>query len=191
MLPLFVHEAVASPIERPAPQPVPVKEAVVKKAPVRRPDQMRSPSIKDALAGRMGEDKLTSKQQHEVFHGVGEVNDFTAESMEVKWKEFVARLHDRPNLQSTLSRVPRLEEGYRLVLDIDNSVQDDLIASIKPELISWLRTELKNSKVELATAITKTLKGKIIYTDSEKYLEMLKKNPKLEILKDRFKLDFE
>jgi hypothetical protein len=188
---LFVNEPVQSPDEKPVPRPAPVKEAVAKKPPVRRPDQMRSPSIKDALAGKMGEDKLTSKQQHEVFHGVGEVNDFTAGSMEIKWKEFVARLNDRPNLQSTLSRLPRLEDGYRLVLDIDNSVQDDLIASIKPELISWLRTELKNSKVELATVITETSREKIIYTDSEKYLEMLKKNPKLDILKDRFKLDFE
>ncbi len=190
-MPLFVNEPAASPAENIAPQPAPVKEAVVKKPPMRRPDQMRSPSIKDALAGKMGDDKLTSKQQHEVFHGTGEINDFTAEVMEIKWNDFVTRLHDRPNLQSTLSRIPRLEEGYRLVLDIDNSVQDDLITSIKPELISWLRTELKNSKVELATNITQTSRAKMIYTDSEKYLEMLKKNPKLEILKERFKLDFE
>jgi hypothetical protein len=188
---LVVNEPAASPAEKPASRPTPVQEAVVKKPPVRRPDQMRSPSIKDALAGKMGEDKLTSKQQHEVFHGVGEVNEFMAEFMELKWKEFVSRLHDRPNLQSTLSRVPRLEEGYRLVLEIDNSVQDDLIANIKPELISWLRTELKNSKVELSTVITESSREKFIYTDSEKYREMLKKNPKLEILKDRFKLDFE
>jgi len=70
-------------------------------------------------------------------------------------------------------------------------VQDDLINTIKPELVSWLRKELKNSKILLTTEIDETEKEKIIYTDTEKYLEMLKKNPRLELLKKKFKLDFE
>ncbi len=84
-----------------------------------------------------------------------------------------------------------MEQEYQLVLDIDNSVQDDLINSIKPELVSWLRKELKNSKIQLVTRISETEREKVIYSDSEKYMEMLKKNPKLELLKQRLKLDFE
>jgi len=103
----------------------------------------------------------------------------------------VTKLSNRPNLQSTLSRIPQVEQDYQLVLDIDNSVQDDLINSIKPELVSWLRKELKNSKIQLVTRISETEREKVIYSDSEKYMEMLKKNPKLELLKQRFKLDFE
>jgi hypothetical protein len=87
--------------------------------------------------------------------------------------------------------VPALKQGFQLVLEIDNSVQDDLINTIKPELVSWLRKELKNSKIQLTTSITETEKEKIIYSDSEKYLEMLKKNPQLELLKQKFNLDFE
>ena len=101
------------------------------------------------------------------------------------------RLHDRPNLQSTLSRLPSLENDYQLILEIDNSVQDDLINSIKPELISWLRKELKNSKIQLITRISENEKEKIIYTDTDKYQEMLKINPELRLLKQKFKLDFE
>ena len=109
----------------------------------------------------------------------------------MKWEEFAARLKNRPNLQSTLAGMPVLEEDYRLVLKIDNSVQEDLINSIKPELVSWLRKELRNSKIQLTTQINESVKGKIIYSDVEKYMEMLKKNPNLELLKQRFKLDFE
>jgi hypothetical protein len=57
-------------------------------------------------------------------------------------------------------------------------------------LVSWLRTELKNSKIQLITQITETVKGRIIYTDSEKFEEMAKKNPNLAILKQKFNLDF-
>ncbi|WP_372948521.1 hypothetical protein [Mariniphaga sp.] len=153
--------------------------------------QMKGPSIKDALAGKLGEEKLSAKEQHEIYTREGETNDFTEEALKVKWEEFVTRLNDRPNLQSTLRCVPLLEQDFKLVLEIDNSVQDDLINTIKPELVSWLRKELKNSKVQLTTRISETEKEKIIYSDSEKYMEMLKKNPKLELLKQKFKLDFE
>ncbi len=152
---------------------------------------MKGPSIKDALAGKLGEEKLSAKEQHEIYTREGETNDFTEEALKVKWEEFVTRLNDRPNLQSTLRCVPLLEQDFKLVLEIDNSVQDDLINTIKPELVSWLRKELKNSKIQLTTRISETEKEKIIYSDSEKYMEMLKKNPKLELLKQKFKLDFE
>ena len=152
---------------------------------------MRSPSIKDALAGKFKEDKLSAKEQHEAFMKINEVKDFTQDFLTAKWNEFVNRLNDRPNLQSTLSRTPLLKEDYQLFLEIDNSVQDDLINSIRPELVAWLRKELRNSKVQLVTKITEVEKEKLIYTDSEKFLEMLKVNPNLELLKQKFKLDFE
>lgn len=151
---------------------------------------MKGPSIKDALSGKMGEEKLSAKEQHEIYTQVGEQQDFSPEALKVKWNEFLERLNDRPNLQSTLSRIPRIGENYQLVLEIDNSVQVDLINTIKPELVSWLRKELKNSAINLVSEMSEGEKEKIIYTDSDKYMEMLKKNPQLEILKQKFKLDF-
>ncbi len=152
---------------------------------------MRGPSIKDAIAGKLDDDKLTAKEQHEVYTRADEEEDFTSEDLQIKWKEYVDRLADRPNLQSTLSDVPEIEENNRLVLKIANSVQDSLIDQIKPELVSFLRRELKNSKIQLLTRIEETSKEKLIYSDSEKYAEMIKKNPELDLLKQKFNLDFE
>jgi tRNA A37 threonylcarbamoyladenosine dehydratase len=70
-------------------------------------------------------------------------------------------------------------------------VQDDLIKSIKPELIAWLRRELKNSGIELQVKVTESEQEKIIYSDRDKYIEMVKKNPMLDVLKRKFKLDFD
>ncbi len=69
-------------------------------------------------------------------------------------------------------------------------MQENLINSIKPELVSWLRKELKNSSIQLVLQITEKIQSKIIYTDAEKYDELLKKNPKLALLKQKLKLDF-
>lgn len=192
MQPIFSEDSV-TPEKKPVSKTSPSTqdESAIKK-PVRRLSrQSKGPSIKDALAGKLGEEKLSAKEQHEIYTRVGDTKDFTAEALKLKWEEFTGRLDNRPNLQSTLSRVPAIEKDYLLVLDIDNSVQDDLINTIKPELVSFLRKELMNSKIQLATRITEVEKEKIIYSDSEKYMEMLKKNPQLELLKQKFKLDFD
>ncbi|HKL31472.1 MAG TPA: hypothetical protein VJ919_02995 [Tangfeifania sp.] len=151
---------------------------------------IRGPSIKDALAGKFEEEKISAKEQHEIYSRPGESEEFTVEQLKEKWESFVKKLESRPNLQSTLSNVPELGENFQLLLDIDNSVQEDLINSVKPELVSWLRKALKNSKIQLVTHISQVEKEKIIYTDQEKFMEMLKKNPQLENLKQKFNLDF-
>ena len=149
------------------------------------------PSIKDALSGKVDDNTISAKQQHAIYTNSDESEDFSEEELKLKWDAFVGRFGDRPNLQSTLSGVPRLTEDYNLVLDIENSVQDDLINSVKPELVSWLRRELRNSKIQLSTNIIRATKEKIIYTDTEKLTEMVKKNPLIDKLRQKFKLDFE
>ncbi len=125
-----------------------------------------------------------------MYSKVNELEDFTKENLELKWKEFLTRLDDRPNLQSTLSKVPKLKDDFQLYLEIDNSIQSDVISTIKPELVSFLRKELKNSKIELVIKVTDEIKNRIIYTDDDKFDEMVKKNPSLKILKQKFNLDF-
>ncbi|MBN1985182.1 MAG: hypothetical protein JW761_02700 [Prolixibacteraceae bacterium] len=151
---------------------------------------MGIPSIKDALQGKFAEDQISAKEQHQIYNQADEKENFTTEDLLKKWEEFTSRFEDRPNLKSTLSRIPEMQEDYKLLLNIENTIQENLINSIKPELVSWLRTELKNSKIQLITQITENVKGRIIYTDSEKFEEMAKKNPNLAILKQKFNLDF-
>lgn len=125
-----------------------------------------------------------------MYSKADEAEPFTEEQLGLKWKEFLPRLDDRPNLKSTLSRVPKLKEDFNLVLEIDNRIQNDLIATIKPELVSWLRKELKNSKINLQTVVTDVVREKVVYSDTERYEAMVKKNPSLAKLKRTLNLDF-
>jgi len=161
---------------------------IVKKA----PKNFGTPSIKDALKGKFRDqvEDISAAEQFRMHTKKEESEPFTLDDLKRKWKEFLVRLDDRPNLKSTLSRVPELGENWQLYLDIDNSIQNDLINSIKPELVSFLRRELKNSKIEFTTKVTTQVKNKIIYTDMDKFDEMVKKNPSLRALKQRFNLDF-
>lgn len=170
-------------------QKLPPKPVATKKV-TRRTKKEDAPLIKDALEGRFKEQKISAKEQHDIYNREGDEEEFTEVELKQKWDEFLVRLDSRPNLKATLTEVPKLEGSFRLVLDIENSVQDDLIASIKPELISFLRKELKNSKIQLTTQISENIKTKIIYTDNDRYDELVKKNPDLALLKRKFKLDF-
>jgi hypothetical protein len=146
--------------------------------------------IKDALSGKLNENTLTPKEQHETYTFKGENRIFTPEELEEKWNQYLMKLNDQPNLQSTLSKVPEVGENFCLILEVDNTVQETMINNIRPELVAWLRKELKNSNIELKIRISENIKGKIIYSDTEKYTEMVSKNPMLEVLKNKFNLDF-
>ena len=134
--------------------------------------------------------QLSAKEQHKMYSNTDQKEEFTTEVLKTTWEAFVSQLDDRPNLQSTLAYVPELKDDFQLYLEIENTVQEDLINSIKTELVSWLRKELKNSKINLITVVTEKAKGRIIYTDAEKFDELLKKNPSLALLKQKLNLDF-
>ena len=165
------------------------------KVPVKRVIKRRgsgyTPSIKDALSGKLAE-KGEEDAQEKLKYYVGEqlTESFTQEEFAAKWAEYLTRLDDRPNLKATLSRTPQVDEKYRLMLPIDNSVQLEEINKIKPDLVSWLRKELRNTSIELITDIVAQETEYKPYSETEKLAEMVKKNPNLAMLKQRFNLDF-
>ena len=133
---------------------------------------------------------MSAKEQFKLYSKADETESFTTEQLEEKWKEFLPRLNDRPSLKATLSILPTIQEDWTLLLEVDNRIQDELLVNIKPELVSYLRRELHNSKINLKTVVSDIKREKVIYSDIEKYQEMAKKNPNLALLKRTLNLDF-
>jgi len=151
-----------------------------------------SPSIKDALSGNIQEKKLQDDSQKTIFSQYQE-NDFepfTQEELTLKWNEFLEKMADRPSLCSALSNVPEITDINKLSMKIGNSVQEEDIRQIKPELVSFLRKELRNSGIELSTRLEKIESERVIFSDSEKLQMMMQKNPVLNEFKQKFNLDF-
>lgn len=115
---------------------------------------------------------------------------FSKEQFELKWKEFIGRYDDRPNLFTALSNIPELNDNYKLLLSIGSATIDEEIKIIKPDLVAWLRKELKNSNIELTTKVDVQKIKKVIYSDSEKLQVMINKNPQLNVFRQKFNLDF-
>lgn len=108
-----------------------------------------------------------------------------------KWSELLETFNDRLNLKSSLSRKPVIREKCILLLELENTLQEEIIKNNKPGLLAWLRRELNEPAVELVTEIKKQVSQKVAYTDGEKLDEMMQKNMYLQVLKQRFHLDFD
>lgn len=133
----------------------------------------------------VAESQTTVYNEYENFS-----ESFSAEQLKTKWDEFLDQIADRPNLVSTLSNTPELIEHNKLLLKIGNSVQEEDVRQIKPELILWLRKELRNSGIELITKIERIETERNHFSDSEKLQMLMQKNPRLFELKQKFNLDF-
>lgn len=150
-----------------------------------------TPSIKDALAGNNSGKNVVEENQDSTYNEYEKFAEpFTIGQLTIKWNDFLDQIADRPNLRSTLSTVPELTKGNKLVLKIGNSLQEEDVRLIKPDLISWLRKELRNSGIELTTRLEKIESERTFYSDSEKLQIMIQKNPELVELKKIFNLDF-
>jgi DNA polymerase-3 subunit gamma/tau len=158
---------------------------------IRRVGSSFTPSIKDALAGKVVEKSIIDEIAETTYNEYESYTEaFTSEQLTVKWNEFLGLISDRPNLISTLSNVPELTDGNKLLLKIGNSVQEEDVRQIKPELINFLRKELRNSGIEMTTSIEKIESERTHFNDSEKMQLLMQKNPELFELKQKFNLDF-
>ena len=89
--------------------------------------------------------------------------------------------------------LPSLGDALQIELVLSNSAQlEEFNRDIKAELTAYLEDALQNNQFRLIPVVTEEEAQKnTLYTSEEKYDHMLKKNPDLGKLKERFNLDFE
>jgi len=124
---------------------------------------------------------------------VAEVSDdFTEKELNEQWKKFANQIRNRhPRLSNTLmANKPSITSQTSIEFEISNSNQEEALDKIKHELLGHLRREL-NRNIELLFCINETVKESRLYLPEDKYEHMLKKNPDLAVLKQKFNLDFD
>ena len=152
------------------------------------------PSIKDALNG-VG--KTTKEDGKNAGGTIRQVlsNVFTQDELLEKWNEYADQIkEDRPRMSSSLKHhLPSLGDALQIEVSFSNSSQiEEFNRDIKQVLISYLEDALQNTQFKIITVVQEVEgNDNILYTSEEKYDHMIKKNPNLGKLKERFNLDFE
>jgi DNA polymerase-3 subunit gamma/tau len=116
---------------------------------------------------------------------------FTTDDLIKLWTNYANRkkLEGKINLFTLMtSRPPVLLDNAQIELCIENSIQEAQLLDEKIDLLNFLRTTLQNFNIDIVTKLVEDTHKKRLYTSTEKYQYMTKKNPKLEAFKQRFNL---
>lgn len=109
------------------------------------------------------------------------------------WMEFAEQLKvDQPRLHSTLTtQMPDLSPDNKIILKLNNPLQEKAIRSIQTELLQFLRNRSGHKDLEMQTDVPEEQNEKKLYTQEEKYQHLQKKNPDLELFRQSLGLDFD
>jgi DNA polymerase-3 subunit gamma/tau len=108
------------------------------------------------------------------------------------WRLFINQIKDdKPNHSSILqSYQPHLIDDYKIGIVLESQLQVDLFSEIKPDLLLYIRSQLKNKQLDIVETIEEQQLQNRLYTSDDKFKFMLQKNPNLAKLKQQLNLDF-
>jgi len=159
----------------------------------KKPSDIGTPSIRQALAGNLKSDEGTQKivVPENYAKEVRQTDKpFDEQKLNEAWIGFAEKYVTEVHLYNTLSNKLKLLDNSCALIEVENSVQLDQIRLLKPEIIGHLRRKLENSKVDLKIELIKINHESRILTEDQKLQQMMQKNPALMKLKARFNLDF-
>ncbi len=112
------------------------------------------------------------------------------------WDEYAAKVkeEDRQSYYATLTkRKPVVIEENLVELVLDNHVQLADLNHDKPQLLGFLRENLRNWKIDLRGVIQEEEDSEDVklYTPEDRYKAMREINPRIELLRKQFDLDIE
>ncbi len=152
------------------------------------------PSIKDALNGVSRTGKEEGKDAGRTIRQVLS-SAFTQADLLEKWTEYADHIkEDKPRMSSSLKHhLPSLGDALQIEVIFSNSSQiEEFNRDIKHDLVSYLEDTLQNTQFRIIPVVQEVEGNEnLLYTSEEKYDHMIKKNPILGKLKERFNLDFE
>jgi hypothetical protein len=115
----------------------------------------------------------------------------TVEELKAGWNTFTEKIkkEGRDSDYNTLNQQLEFNEDLSIKLTLANSVQIHIIEGFQLELLTFLRTNLNNGKIQLNIEVEKIEDKKMIYTNKEKFDYLAEKHPNLKELKQRLNLD--
>ncbi|HPG74392.1 MAG TPA: hypothetical protein PLM49_08895, partial [Bacteroidales bacterium] len=132
-----------------------------------------------------GEAKTSAQVQQSIDQEQFGDEEFDTEKLSLVWLNFSENLSDKPRLYQLFhNTVPHIHIFPEISLSLQNKNLLDLVESIMPELLFYLKKNLNNNNVtiRLELAQTEEKTDKSLYTDEEKLVYMLEKNPKIDNL---------
>jgi DNA polymerase-3 subunit gamma/tau len=113
-----------------------------------------------------------------------------------QFEVFIEKIKKKqPRLYSALlHKNIKLISDHQFSLVFQNqAIMEEFKRRIKPDMLDFLRKELKNQHIEIIESIADldNMEKPTVYSDNEKLQKLAEKNPALTKLKNKFNLDFD
>jgi DNA polymerase III subunit gamma/tau len=154
------------------------------------PNGLRMPGMADALAP-----KPTASQAAGATADPGTTFGLEPVTKEAFAAAFVVlteafKAENRMNEYTLFNRAFEFDSAtLEVQLPVDNAVQMARFAELKPDLLTQLRTQLRNGRLTLTAYITQRPQEQRLYTDSDKLTYLMHKFPALVELRERLHLE--
>ncbi len=116
---------------------------------------------------------------------------FSAQELKENWEKFTKVLMDegKDREANIMKKNFTLEPGNRIIIEINNMVEDDILDWFKQDLLKFLHENLNNKTITIGTKHNKSESVRKLYTNTDKFLYLAKKYPTLNKLKNKLGLD--
>jgi len=163
-----------------------VKEVIkpVLKSKNRRPSALSLKSI-----GRKKEIETLDVEYEEVE---GKPSDkFTEERLVYLWKKYSTKLIEqgKKSVASIMNSCNPIIKNNNIHIELPNTIMEDQLNRAKGNLLTFLRENLNNYKINIIINVNEEITKKYAYTPQEKYQKLKEKNNALALLKKTFDLD--
>lgn len=159
------------------------------KTPVLKNITRRSSALSLKSIHQKKEQKKTVKEENFDNHPK---TAFTQEELIATWQQYHAKLikkGEKSMASILMADTPTLKDNFVIQFSLPNSIMRDQFKQGQPKLLKYLRESFNNYGLSLDVIVNETIEKKFAYTPQEKYNKLKEKNPKIELLKDRFQLD--
>ena len=118
---------------------------------------------------------------------------FELEELKVLWTEYIDQLKKerKLNIASILSMNNlEVENSNQILFTVANEMNKAEVNQEMEHLLPFLRKRLNNYEIQIKLIVSEITKEETVSSPTEKYQYLLKLNPALEDLKNKFDLDF-
>lgn len=117
---------------------------------------------------------------------------FTTEELEIAWLQFSESISDQGRMKSfILNTKPELISDTDFEIKVSNHLQEKELKKIEHDLLSFMRSHLKNSKLEMKISMAEETESQRANTPEERYRILAEQNPALNILKNGLQLEID
>ncbi|WP_457611466.1 DNA polymerase III subunit gamma/tau [Lutibacter sp.] len=116
---------------------------------------------------------------------------FTEERLVYLWKKYGTKLIEqgKKSVASIMNSCNPVIKNNNIHIELPNTIMEDQLNRAKGNLLTFLRENLNNYKINIVIDVNEEITKKYAYTPQEKYLKLKEKNSALALLKKTFDLD--